>query len=267
MLSLHTNAAALSTQNALGGTQKALSNSMTRLGTGYRVNSAMDDAAGLQIATRLNAQTRGMAVAQRNTQNGISMMQTAEGAFAEVTDILLRMKDLATESANGTSSTEDKTALKAEFDALGLEVTNIMNNTTFGGAKLLTGGTLAGAVDFQIGATTAEVMTVNVSAALGGITVPTAIGAAADIDTIATAINSVGTLRSELGAASNRLDHVYNNLANMRTNTDAAKGRIMDVDYASETANMTSKQMLMQASTSMLKQSSSMSQLVMSLMQ
>ena len=267
MLSLHTNSAALSTTNAVGNTQRALSTSLTRLGTGYRINSAMDDAAGLQIATRLEAQTRGMSVAMRNTQNGISMMQTAEGAFDEVTNILLRMKDLATESANGTASTEDKAALKAEFDALGLEMGNILDNTTFGGAKLLNGGTLAASIDFQIGATTAEVMTVDVSAALGAVTAPTAIGAAADIDTIATAINNVGTLRSQLGAASNRLDHVYNNLANMRTNTDAAKGRIMDVDYASETANMTSKQMLMQASSSMLKQSSSMSQLVMSLMQ
>jgi flagellin len=109
MLSLNTNAAALSTQTALANSQKALTTSMTRLGTGYRVNSAMDDAAGLQIATRLNSQTRGMAVAQKNTQNGISMMQTAEGAFSEVTDMLQRMKDLATEAANGTSSTDDKT--------------------------------------------------------------------------------------------------------------------------------------------------------------
>src|SRR6516164_1065288 len=107
MLSLHTNAAALTSQNAVGSTQKQLSTSMQRLGTGYRINSAMDDAAGLQIATRLNAQTRGMAVAQRNTQNGISMMQTAEGAFSEASDILLRMKDLATQAADATSTSKD----------------------------------------------------------------------------------------------------------------------------------------------------------------
>jgi hypothetical protein len=111
MLSLHTNAAALSTQNSLGNTNKALSTSMTRLGTGYRVNSAMDDAAGLQIATRL-AQTRGMSVAQKNTQNGISMLQTAEGALAEVNNMILRMKDLATEAANATSTDADKTAMQ-----------------------------------------------------------------------------------------------------------------------------------------------------------
>lgn len=266
MLSLHTNAAALSTQNSLSSTQKALSTSMTRLGTGYRVNSAMDDAAGLQIATRLDSQTRGMAVAQRNTQNGISMLQTADGAMAEVSNILLRMKDLATESANATSSADDKTALKAEFDQLGAEITNIMGNTTFGGAKLLTGGTLAASIDFQIGASTAEVYSVDVSAAMGGITVPTAIGAAADIDTINTALTNVGTFRSAVGAAANRLDHVYNNLQNISSNVSAARGRIMDTDYAAESSTMTTKQMLQQSGTAMLKQSNSMSGLVMSLL-
>ena len=287
MLSLNTNAAALSAQSSVGSTQKSLSTSMTRLSTGYRVNSAMDDAAGLQIATRLNAQTRGQAVAQRNTQNGISMMQTAEGAFNEVTDMLLRMKDLATEASNGTSSTKDQAAMQLEFDALGQEIDNIMKNTSFGGAKLLAGGTLTAAVSFQIGATSAEKMSVNlatdmtqlgtdlaastanynVTAGVTGTEIATATAANATIDKISTAIDSVGKVRAQLGAASNRLDHVYNNLSNMSTNTTQARGRIMDVDYATETANMTSKQMLMQAGTSMLKQSSSMSQLVMSLMQ
>ncbi|WP_018411177.1 flagellin N-terminal helical domain-containing protein [Methyloversatilis thermotolerans] len=277
MLSLNTNAASLIAQNSVGSTQKALSTSMTRLGTSYRVNSAMDDAAGLQIATRLNAQTRGMGVAQRNTQNGISMMQTAEGAFTEITNIILRMKDLATEAANGASNADDKTAMDSEYDQLGLELTNILTNTKFGGQALLTGGTLAAAagITFQIGSSAAETMTVNTSAnfttmataitALNGGDVTTAANTA--IGLAETALTAVGTLRSQLGAASNRLDHVYNNLANMKTNTEQARGRIMDVDYASETANMTSKQMLMQASTAMLKQSSSMSQLVMSLIQ
>ncbi|HSI50193.1 MAG TPA: flagellin [Ideonella sp.] len=287
MLSLNTNAAALSTQSALSNSQKALTTSMTRLGTGYRVNSAMDDAAGLQIATRLNAQTRGMAVAQRNTQNGISMMQTAEGAFSEVTDMLQRMKDLATEAANGTSSADDKTAMQSEYDALGQELYNVMNNTSFGGAKLLAGGTMgAGAVTFQIGASASETMAVNVSASMTTLgtdllaatanyaaagstgTELTAAGAAnGAITKLDTVLKDVGTVRSALGAASNRLDHVYNNLSNMSTNTTAAKGRIMDVDYATETSNMTAKQMLLQAGTSMLKQSGSMSQMVLSLMQ
>lgn len=294
MLSLNTNLAALSTQNSLSASQKALSTSMARLGTGYRVNSAMDDAAGLQIATRLNAQTRGMAVAQKNTQNGISMMQTAEGAFSEVTDILQRMKDLATESANGTSSVDDQTAMQAEYDDLGKELKNIMTNTTFGGSKLLKGGTIAGSITFQIGASAAETMTVDQTAnmtaldtALGTvagfysaaatgneISDPAGLSAATGstaanttITNLEDALKAVGTVRSALGAASNRLDHVYNNLGNMSTNTAAAKGRIMDVDYATETSNMTSKQMLLQAGTSMLKQSNSMSQMVLSLMQ
>ncbi|NMG34585.1 Lateral flagellin [Azoarcus sp. TTM-91] len=294
MLSLHTNAAALSTTAAVGSNQKALSTSMTRLGTGYRINSAMDDAAGLQIATRLEAQTRGMSVAMRNTQNGISMMQVAEGAFEEVTNILMRMKDLATESATASATDDDRTAMQSEFDALGSELANIIQNTSFGGEKLFssgttldgTGGKLSDALTFQIGATSDETMEVDASDALGDLATAladistmfaatpaagTEISAATDantmIDTIADALDDVGSLRSQLGAASNRLDHVYNNLSNMSTNTTEARSRIMDVDYASETANMTSKQLLMQASTSMLKQSSSMSQLVLSLMQ
>jgi flagellin len=283
MLSLNTNAAALSTQTALANSQKALT-SMTRLGTGYRVNSAMDDAAGLQIATRLNSQTRGMAVAQKNTQNGISMMQTAEGAFSEVTDMLQRMKDLATEAANGTSSTDDKTAMQSEYDALGQELYNIMNNTTFGGSKLLAGGTLGtGAVTFQIGASASDHVGRRLDLddhaghrpagrhgqlrGAGSTGTELTASANATITKLETALKDVGTVRSALGAASNRLDHVYNNLGNMSTNTAAAKGRIMDVDYATETSNMTAKQMLLQAGTSMLKQSSSMSQMVLSLMQ
>lgn len=275
MLSLHTNAAALSTQNSLGSTNKALSSSMTKLGTGFRVNSAMDDAAGLQIATRLNAQTRGMQTAQKNTQNGISMLQTAEGALAEIDSILQRMKDLATESATATSSTADLTAMQAEFTALTAEMGNIVGNTTFGGQNLLSAtGAFAkdNAVTFQIGATAAEqyefktATELDLTAGTLG-TLDTNANANLAITTVNTAIEAVGTLRSELGAGANRLEHTYNNLGNMIQNTSAAKGRIMDVDYATETSNMTTKQMLMQASTSMLKQSNSMSQMVASLLQ
>lgn len=275
MLSLHTNAASLSAQNALGSTNKALSTSLTRLSTGFRVNSAMDDAAGLQIATRLNAQTRGQSVAMRNAQNGISMLQTAEGALEESTNILLRMKDLATEAASDTASADDRTAMGAELTALQAELTNIFNNTSFGGRTLFTGTEkLAATTTFQIGASTAETLALGTA-----VTVPTSFALAAApavtnattanalIATINTKIDDLGKFRSELGAVSNRLEHTYNNLGNMSINTEAAKGRIMDVDYASESANMTTKQMLMQAGTSMLKQSSSMSQLALSLLQ
>jgi len=293
MLSLHTNAAALSSQNAVGNTQKALTTSLTRLGTGFRVNSAMDDAAGLQIAVRLDAQTRGMAVAQKNTQNGISMMQTAEGAFTELTNVLLRMKDLATEAFTASTTADDKVALQAEYDALGQELGNIIKSTSFGGARLFSNGTTvdgtlgllsaATGITFQIGASATETMVVNTSASLTAIgtalgNVSSNVAAAATgteltggtnarLTQIDTALTRVGTMRAQLGAASNRLEHVYNNLGNMRTNTVASRGRIMDVDYAAETSNSTSKQLLMQAGTSALKQSSSLSQLVISLMQ
>lgn len=292
MLSLHTNSAALSAQNSITRTQMSLSTSQTRLSTGYRINSAMDDAAGLQIATRLKAQTSGMAVAMRNTQNSISMMQTAEGSLDESTNILIRMKDLATQAADGSSNAGDKTAMQSEFDALTQELTNIIGNTSFGGQKLLndTTGTFStvGGVNFQIGSSTAEKMTVDVStsaatmhasilaAASGYVNTGVAAtpsgteltaSASATIDLLKTAIDDVSTVRSALGAAANRLDHVYNNLANISTNTKAATGRIVDVDFAAESSNMTSSQMLLQAGTAMLKQSNSTSSLVLSLLQ
>jgi flagellin len=288
MLSLHTNNAALSAQNSLSRTQTSLSTSMTRLSTGYRINSAMDDAAGLQIATRLKAQTSGMAVAMRNTQNSISMLQTAEGGLNEVTNILTRMKDLATQAADGSSSDSDRTAMQSEYTSLTDELSNIVKNTSFGGTALLNnnGGKLAGSLDFQIGASSGEKMTLNIGTTLtsmhddvfkaaggfnggtvstatgggtGGAELTTGANANASIDRLKTAIETVGT--------SNRLDHVYNNLSNISSNTEAATGRIMDVDFATESAKMTSNQMLMQAGTAMLKQSNSMSSMVMSLLQ
>jgi flagellin len=274
MLSLHTNAASLSAQNSLSRTQSALSTSMTRLSTGYRINSAMDDAAGLQIATRLKAQTSGMAVAMRDTQNSTSMLQTAGGALTEVTNMMIRMKDLATQAADQSSSANDKTALQAEFASLSNELTNVVTNTTFGGQNLF-GTTLAGAMNFQIGASAAETMSIDVSSANGTVTTDISNLASADlttgastaITTLTTAIDNVGTLNSQLGAAANRLDHVYNNLSNISTNVQNATGRIMDVDFATESSSMTSNQMLMQAGTAMLKQTNSMSSMVMSLLQ
>ncbi len=275
MLSLHTNAAALSAQSALNRTQSSLSTSMTRLSTGYRINSAMDDAAGLQIASRLKAQTSGMSVAMRNTQNSTSMLQTAEGALDEVSNMLIRMKDLSTQAADASSTTADKTAMKSEYDALAKEIKNITENTTFGGTKLLTGGTVASSMTFQIGASASETMSIDLSTDMTAIaTSVTSVTAAnittaanATITTLDTALTNVNKVRSGLGAAANRLEHVYNNLANVSTNTKAATGRIMDVDFATESAAMTSSQMLLQAGTAMLKQTNSMSSMVMSLLQ
>ncbi len=296
MLSLHTNAAALSAQNSITRTQNSLSTSMTRLSTGFRINSAMDDAAGLQIATRLKTQTSGMQVAMRNTQNSISLMQTAEGALDETTNILNRMKDLATQAADGSSTAADQTAMQAEFDTLTDELSNIFENTKFGGTALFNSGAgaaagkLRAAITFQIGADSTETMSGNFTAELTaadgaidtaatrfvstgaipagpGTELTTAGGPTTAIASLTTAIDAVGALRSKLGAISNRLDHVYNNLSNISTNTKNASGRIVDVDFASESAKMTSSQMLLQAGTAMLKQTNSQSSLVLSLLQ
>lgn len=287
MLSLHTNNAALSAQNALSRTQNNLSTSMTRLSTGYRINSAMDDAAGLQIATRLKAQTSGMNVAMTNTQNSKSLLQTADGAFDEVTNMLVRMKDLATQAADASSTAADKDAMQAEYSALGAELGNILKNTTFGGEKLLVGGTLGTAkMTFQTGASAGETMELDMTSAMSALATAVSSASAnysnatttagaeikgtaanATITTLTTAIDKVSAVRSSIGAASNRLDHINSNLGNIASNTKAATGRIMDVDFATESANMTSSQMLLQAGTAMLKQSNSMSSMVMSLLQ
>ncbi len=285
MLSLHTNAAAMNIQKAIGNTRSNLNQTMTRLGTGLRINSAKDDAAGLQIAVRLQAQTRGMGVAMQNTQNASSLLQTADGALSEVTNILYRMKDLATQAADGSSSDDDKKAMQAEYDALGKELSNIMTNTSYGGAKLLdkTDGKLKDEMSFQIGASKDETMKVNFGTQLG--TVETQFGTVSKsyaggtgdeltagtagdaIGAITTALDNVGALRSAIGAAENRLGHVYNNLGNMSMNTADAEGRIMDADMATESAKMSSQQVLMQAGMAMLKQTSSMNQMVLSLIQ
>ena len=341
MLSLHTNIASLTAQNSLTRTQTSLSTSMTCLSTGYRINSSMDDAAGLQIATRLKAQSSGQSVAMRNTQNSISLMQTADGALGEVNNILTRMKDLATQAADGASSGADRTAMQSEYDALTDELSNIVSHTSFGGTTLLNtsgtdGGSLgtAAGLAFQVGADSSETLHAGFSAELTDINtrlqqattgdiaaldsngdtfvtivsrfagdssalntapghaladafIPTVVhvpdgngglievhgiltlgadpnGAIRDLDE---AIDAVSTMRSKLGAVSNRLDHVYKNLANISSNTQAAAGRVMDVDFATESSTMTSSQMLMQAGTAMLKQTNSMSAMVMSLLQ
>ena len=300
-LSIHTNYSSLVTQTNLSKTNNMLGNNQQRLGTGLRINSAADDAAGLQIATRLNSQARGMEVAMRNTGDATSMLQTAEGAFQEMTDILQRMKDLSTQAANGTNGGADLISMQAEYDELGKEVANIIKNTTYAGSNLFSdgtlvtgaGGKLSAAVDFQIGATAAEKLTLNVTAKLTAL--GTALTAAADtyatpgtpgvelastqdpttaantnasanITVVSTALDAVGDLRALFGANINRLNHTASNLGNMKDNTEMAKGRIMDADFAKESANMTKNSMLMQSGISMLKQASQMPGMVMSLL-
>ncbi|WP_312511813.1 lateral flagellin LafA [Stutzerimonas nitrititolerans] len=292
-LSIHTNYSALVTNTALNKSNNALATNQQRLGTGLRINSAADDAAGLQIATRLNAQSRGMGVAMRNVSDSVSMLQTAEGAFNEMTDIMQRMKDLATQGANGTNSDDDKAALQSEYDQLGQEVRNIMENTKYAGDALFgmtaTDGKFGSDVVFQIGASADEAMTFNVvgdadtgltalvaklgevSSYLGATAVTdgapgTEIGGTDTITKLADALDLLGSVRSDFGATINRLNHTSNNLANMKDNTEMAKGRIMDADFAMESANMSKNSMLMQSGISMLKQAGQMPGMVMSLL-
>lgn len=276
-LSIHTNYSSLITQTNLSKTNNALGTNQQRLGTGLRINSAADDAAGLQIATRLNAQSRGMDVAIRNTGDAVSLLQTAEGAFSEMTDIMQRMKDLATQAANDTNSDDDRASLKAEYDELGNELTNIISNTKYAGEALFAaGGKLTAAMTFQIGSSSAETLSFNASAKLTAVTgaittikaeaLDDATNAGSAMDELETALDAVGTLRSQLGANINRLNHTANNLANMKDNTDMAKGRILDADFAKESANMTKNSMLMQSGISMLKQAGQMPGMVMSLL-
>jgi len=277
-LSIHTNYSSLVTQTNLTKTNNALGTNQQRLGTGFRINSAADDAAGLQIATRLSAQSRGMDVAIRNTSDAVSLLQTAEGALTEITDIVQRMKDLSSQAANGTNSQEDRDALQAEFTALSSEITNIFTNTTYAGEALFGAGKFgAGAVTFQIGATSAETLEVDVSGKtdtldnlLGTDITTLSLAAQADantaIDTLAGALDSIGSLRADFGANINRLNHTANNLANIKDNTDMAKGRIMDADFAKESANMSKNSMLLQSGISMLKQAGQMPGMVMSLL-
>ncbi|HBC02034.1 MAG TPA: Lateral flagellin [Pseudomonas sp.] len=284
-LSIHTNYSALTTNTALNKSNNALATNQQRLGTGLRINSAADDAAGLQIATRLNAQSRGMGVAMRNTSDAVSMLQTAEGAFSEMTDIVQRMKDLATQAANGTNSDDDLAALQAEYAELGKEVTSILDNTKYAGKALLSGGSLAGTVTFQIGASASETLELDVTDEMTEVTDEALADAiAADLtdasvvtagseagpqgamNLLETALNDIGSLRAALGANINRLNHTSNNLANMKDNTEMAKGRIMDADFAMESANMSKNSMLMQSGISMLKQAGQMPGMVMGLL-
>ncbi|MDX1301079.1 lateral flagellin LafA [Photobacterium sp.] len=279
-LSMHTNYASLVTQNSLNKNSNLLNTAMERLSTGYRINSAADDAAGLQIANRLETQTRGMSVAMRNSQDGISMLQTAEGAFDEATNILYRMNDLATQSANGTNTLADQTAMQKEFSELGAELNNIVTNTKYAGDALITGaGIKTGGLNLQIGASAAEVLSLAttvdtdviaahtaLSTTVPAFNIGTAAGATAAMTGLETAINEVGAARAGLGATINRLDHTITNLGNMVENTSAAKGRMMDADFAVESSNMTKNQMLMQAGTTVLSQTNQLPGMAMSLL-
>ena len=297
MLSINTNAASMAAVDAINNSNSSLATSMERLATGNRINSSADDAAGKQIANRLQAQSNGMNQAMRNVSDATAMLQTADGTFDEMNDILGRMQDLATQAANGTYSDDDRAAMQSEFDELGQQMSDMMQNTTYGGTNLFSGsGGLfsGGSVSFQVGASSSDTMTVDISnqlsslttsleglsaafsndqsasgasTASGGGELMTASSANATISAVQDTMAQVGRIQSSLGASINRLNDTAANLQNMKDNTDAAVGNIMDTDYATEASNMTKQQVLMQTGISMLKQSNSMSSMVSSLLQ
>ncbi|WP_299809718.1 flagellin [uncultured Shewanella sp.] len=268
MLSVMTNNASNIAQNAVTKNNDLLSNAMERLSTGLRINSASDDAAGLQIATRLNANVTGMETAGRNVSDATSMLQTADGALDELNNIATRQKELATQAANGVNSAEDIAALDAEYKELNAEAIRIIDSTEYSGNKLFT--ELDGAVDFQIGASSTEKLTVTTKVAdvkalfVGELTDQAA--AVGEIDNVNAIIDAVGAERSNLGASINRLGHTASNLTNVTENTKAAAGRIMDTDFAVETAAMTKNQLLVQAGTNILSSSNQNTGLVMGLL-
>ncbi|MEN3160141.1 flagellin [Alkalimonas sp. NCh-2] len=274
-LSIQSNMASKAIQNQLSRTNSDLSVALERLGSGFRINSAKDDAAGLQIANRLNAQVRGQEAAIYNANNANSMLQTAEGAFEEMTNIAFRMKELATQAANGTNNASEYTALDSEYQALAAELDSIMTNTSYGsGTTLLDGGKFAAAVTFQIGSSAAETLEVDISAEITAVAAsvgaPGALGdqaaGVAAMATVDTLIDNIGAARASLGASMNRLDHTINNLTNMTENTQAAASQLMDADFAKETSNMTKQQLLMNSGISVLSASNSTTQMIGSLL-
>ena len=297
-LFINTNVSSLNAQRNMMNATKSLDTSYTRLASGLRINSAKDDAAGLQISNRLTSQINGLDQGNRNANDGISLAQTAEGAMDEVTGMLQRMRTLAQQSANGSNSAKDREALQKEVDQLGAEINRISTSTTFAGTKLLDGSFTG---SFQVGADAnqtisfslsqnagfsisgiAEAANTTVTAAsggtlavsliftsgstTGGISISTQTNAQNVLAAVDTMLGVVDSKRAELGAVQNRLDSTIRNQANIAENVSAARSRIRDADFATETANMTKQNILQQAASSVLAQANQRPQSALSLL-
>ena len=282
---INTNLVSMNAQRNLSMSQSSLATSMQRLSSGLRVNSAKDDAAGLAIAERMNTQVRGMNVAARNANDAISLSQTAEGALGKVSDLFQRMRELAVQSANGTNTAADRTSLNEEFVQLAQEATRTLGGTQFNGQNILATTTDS---TFQIGANnTANIDRITVTAfdwaantditgtlgaaVIAGTDVPTVqitdIGTAQGaLTAIDAAINAVNSQRAEFGAVQNRFENVVSNLMVATENQSAARSRIMDADYASETANLSRASILQQAGNAMVAQANQLPQQVLALL-
>jgi flagellin len=277
-LTINTNVQSMNAQRNLSKSQSSLANSMQRLSSGLRINSAKDDAAGLAISDRMTAQIRGMNQAVRNSNDAISFAQTAEGALGEMTNILQRMRELGVQSANGTNSTDDRNALNSEFSELSSELDRIVDTTKFNGQNLLD-GTYSGAnaAEFQVGANAGEKISVAIGnmdtatlsgggTTIGSANVLSAGAASTAINAIDGALNQVDSLRGTLGAKQNRFESTIANLNNVSENLSAARSRIVDADIATETSEMTKMNILQQAGVSILAQSNQTPQLALSLL-
>jgi flagellin len=274
---INTNLASLNAQRNLSMSQSSLATSMQRLSSGLRVNSAKDDAAGLAIAERMQSQVRGMNVAMRNANDGISLSQTAEGGLGKVADALQRMRELSVQASNATNSSSDKDSLGKEFAELGKEVQRVLSGTTFNGISILATGTTQ---TFQVGAGTSTIDTIDVIAtdftANGTITAVTGTSissatsntnARAIMDAIDTSLQTINTARATMGATQSRFDSVIANLQVSVENQSAARSRIMDADFAAETANLSRANILQQAGNAMVAQANQLPQQVLKLLQ
>jgi flagellin len=282
---INSNIISLNAQRNLSSSQSALATSMQRLSSGLRVNSAKDDAAGMAISERMNAQVRGMNVATRNANDGISLAQTAEGALGKVSDSLQRMRELAVQSANATNSNSDKDSLDKEFGELAKEIQRVLGGTTFNGLHVL--GSNAGALNFQVGANTSSNDTISITTT--DMTADATITAVAGTDNsgtgrgvidstasagtiqgvignIDTALDTINTQRATLGASQSRFDSVISNLAMSIENQTAARSRIIDTDFAAETANLSRANILQQAGNAMVAQANQLPQQVLQLL-
>lgn len=266
---INTNVASLNAQRNLSTSQGSLNQALQRLSSGLRVNSAKDDAAGLAIAQRMTSQSRGMNVAIRNANDGISMMQTAEAGLGVMADHLQRMRELAVQAASGQYSSGDRTQLDAEFQQLQSEVARVASNTMFNGKAVI--GASAGTYTFQVGSgTTANdtisAATSDLSTVYSGSDITSSANAASAMAALSTAIDALNTSRATLGSYQSRFEGVISVLSASVENTDAAKSRIMDTDYAAETAKLSRAQVLQQAGTAMLSQANALPQSVLSLL-
>ena len=280
MTVINTNTAATLTANALAKNERAMSQTMERLSTGQRINSAADDAAGLAISSRMTGQINGLNAAVRNANDAISMVQTADGAMIEMENMLQRMRELAVQGSTGTNSSTDVTALQTEFTALRDEIFRVVENTQWNGTNLLDGdvdgSTNDAAVAFQVGANASQTITVDFgdfetavdwgSNFTSSLAMASASAANTNIGYIETALTALNTQRATFGAAINRLEYAADNLANVSQNTSASRSRILDADYAAETTELARTQIIQQAGTAMLSQANQQAQSVLALL-